>query len=176
MANLDKQGSTAPSRASSLSTVTQIAEIVASLAVLVTLLFLIVEIRQNTETTRVASYDRSIELLNEWRLTVAENPDLSAYWVDYIGRGGGDMSTEADVRLNMVVGTLWGVYENAYFANERGFLGPSEWSRFEVQLCRQHELAAENGRWDGSRSPSVSPITGLLTSEFVGFVESHCAT
>lgn len=162
------------SRASSLATATQIAEIAASLAVLITLIFLVLEVRQNTATTRVASYDRSMELLNEWRLTVASDPVLAGDWVDYVSRTDGNRSMEADIRLNMVLGTLWGIYENAYVARERGFLGPSEWTRFEVQTCRQYDLAVENERWDGDPRGTVTSMRSLLTEEFAKFVESNC--
>ena len=118
-----------------LSTLAQLAEIVASLAVLATLVFLVMEVRQNTETTLAMSYDRSTERVTEWRLTVARDPELAGTFGAY-ARGDYTFESEAeDFRLQLLINTLWGIYENAYYAHERGLLGASEWSRFEGQIC-----------------------------------------
>jgi hypothetical protein len=58
---------------------------------------------------------------------------------------------------------IWGVYESAYFANERRVLGDREWIRFEDAICRNY-----GGDDDVSWNPD------LLTPEFVDYVESAC--
>ena len=157
-----------------LSTLGQLAEIVASVAVLITLVFLVVEVRQNTETTQATSYDRSMEGLNQWRLTVASDPDLSRLWAAYVTRTSEDQRRIEDFRLNLLVNSLWGVYENAYYSNERGLLGASEWSRFQFQVCVQYRLAQSHDRWAPLTREEGAPIRSLLTEEFASFAESEC--
>lgn len=50
-----------------------IAEIISGTAVLITLVFLVFGIRENTEITRAAAYDRNIDSLNQWRLDGARS-------------------------------------------------------------------------------------------------------
>ena len=51
----------------------QISEIIAAVAVVVTLIFLIFEVRENSDLVRADSFNRSIESLVEWRSAIATN-------------------------------------------------------------------------------------------------------
>ena len=63
-----------------LSNWASIAEIIAAIGVIVTLIFLIVGIRENTEITRVTAFDRNMESVNQWRLEMAKDPELARIW------------------------------------------------------------------------------------------------
>ena len=148
---------TEESQASSPSSLRRPTEILASVAVVVTLIFVVVEIRQNTEVARAASYAESMDGLTQWRLTMASDPELATLWEAY--NFGGERSE--DFRLNLLVSTLWGIYENAYYSNQRGLFGRSEWERFERQVCR-------------NAARDLPLIGNLLTEEFRAFAESGC--
>jgi hypothetical protein len=152
-----------------LSDLAHVAEIVASLAVVVTLVFLVVEVRQNTEITRVTAYDRTVEGLNTWRLTVASDPDLAERWQAYMSNSAAQ-DPAADMRLQLLLNTLWAAYESAYYAWRYEILGSSEWTRFAFQICLRYE--SDGTPW--SRPSSGQPIRDLLTDEFVGYVEATC--
>jgi hypothetical protein len=158
-----------PDQRPTLARFAQLAEILASLAVLVTLIFLVAEVRQNTETTRATSYDRSMEALNQWRLSVAADPDLSRMYEAHTRGEDGDLPVESGFRLQLVINTVWGIYENAYYVNQRGLLGASEWSRFERQICAQYDRNRVSNRWGGTFGSRT-----LLTEQFVTFVEGSC--
>ncbi len=163
MAEESSPGSDRPS----LNRVAQIAEVIASLAVVVTLIFLVAEVRRNTEVVQAASYGRSMEALNLWRISLAADAELSATWL----RAGASPGVEDDpeqVRLSLMLNVLWGIYENAYFDNERGLLGTSEWSRFERQICVRYGI--DRSRW-GTTSTG---LRSLLTEEFADFTEASC--
>ena len=95
--------------------------------------------------------------LTQWRLTMASDPELATLWEAY--NFGGERSE--DFRLNLLVSTLWGIYENAYYSNQRGLFGRSEWERFERQVCR-------------NAARDLPLIGNLLTEEFRAFAESGC--
>ena len=155
-----------PHRRSSLSALAQIAEIIASVAVLITLVFLVVGVRQNTEITRAAAYERSMAGLNEWRLTIVTDPELAILFEEYVRKEPGSPGSE-DFRLQLTLNTLWGIYENSYYARQRELLGDSEWSRFEVQLCTSYER-------DSLRWATPTGVRTLLTGEFASYAESFC--
>jgi hypothetical protein len=158
-----------------LSAASQLAEILASLAVLITLVFLVVEVRQNTETTRAATYDRSIVALNDWRRTIALDPELTSLWATYSDNDLGEHDGGTDMRVQLLLHMLWGIYENSYYSNQRELLGESEWGRFETQICARYRF--DPVRWGSGDSPdfpSRIPARDLLTEAFVTYVESSC--
>ena len=152
-----------PKRRAPLST---LAEIVASVAVLITLVFLVVGVRQNTEITRSAAYDRSMVGLNEWRMAIATDPELASLFDTYLQKDPASQGS-TDNRLSLMLNVLWGVYENAYYAHDRRILDDAEWSRFETQICISYER--ETLRWNTSQR-----IRSFLTEEFANYTESFC--
>ena len=157
-----------------LAALAQLAEIVASLAVVATLVYLVVEVRQNTEVTQAAAYDRSMEGLNQWRSMLSSDPELARLWASFMENGEVDQERVEEVRLQLVIVSLWGVYENAYYSNQRELLGPSEWNRFERQICTQYDRAGIYGRWSDSPAEALVPLRTLLTEEFAAYVETSC--
>jgi len=60
-----------------------IAEIISSVAVVISLIFLIIGVKENTEVTRAATYARNVYALIAFREKVATNDDLAALWLAY---------------------------------------------------------------------------------------------
>jgi len=65
-----------------LSRIKEIGEFVSMIAIVATLLFLIVEVRENTAAIRPASYSDSITMLNDWRMQQALSPELSLLYAN----------------------------------------------------------------------------------------------
>ena len=78
-----------------------------------------------------------------------------------------------DFRLHLILNTIWGVYENSYYAHQRRILGDSEWSRFENQICVSYDRDAPRWTPAPGRPPLIS-IRPFLTEEFAGYTESLC--
>ena len=150
---------------SALATGAQVAEIIASIAVVVTLLFLISEVRQNTRITQAAAYERRMEDLNDWRALMVTEPRVAELFMGYV-RGGEVNEEELDgFRLGAYRAMQWAIYENAYFSNQRDLLGTSEWGRFEAQICATYDT--DGDRW-------TTDTRRLLTEEFARFTEEAC--
>ena len=106
--------------------------------------------------------------VNDFRKMVAE-PEIARVVVKQRNEGW-DSLTEVEkrqFRSSRLI--IWGVYDSAYFANKRGVLSASEWSRFDAQLCGNFENSQD--QWaTGHRAP----IRALHTVEFVEYVENLC--
>jgi hypothetical protein len=59
------------------------------------------------------------------------------------------------------------VYEQAYFAERYGLLGPAEWRRFERQLCQAHSRAQ-------SSADISTRLSQMMTEEFMAFIAETC--
>ena len=146
-----------------LSDWASIAEIVSGIAVVITLVFLVVGLRDNTEINRAASFDRNMESVNQWRAQLAQDPELLRIWQS---RGQPDDLAEIERgQLRFLIFWLWGIYEKSYYAHAYGIIGSDEWSRFEVQLCEQR-TAMDRSYWDNSAN--------FLTPNFIEYVETLC--
>ena len=151
-----------------ISKVKEIGEVLSIVAVLVTLIFLIVEVRENTAAIRTESYGESIARLNDWRLELAADRNLSRLFVEF--NSGEEINPDAIERQQIVfiISSLWNIYESAYFANDYGTLGESEWVRMEQMMCRQFNyLPARPGFWE-------EVLLNQLSPEFRSFVEATC--
>jgi len=123
-----------------------IAEIISGVAILVTIVFLVFEVKQNTNEVQAATHQEMINNLNGWRIALAGNQEVSGNF-ETLWQGGDwdEIPKEQQTRLNYFMTPLWGMYENAYFGRKRGTIGDSEWSRWEKVVCQLY--AMDKGMW-----------------------------
>ena len=150
-----------------IAKIAQFTEIFSGIAVLMTLVFLYVEVRENSAVIRASSYSQSTEMINEWRYQGANNPKLTRLFRMF-QNGEADKFNEIEAQqFNFYIGALWGVYESSYYAKRYGILGEQEWGRFETQACLQYQKGLPQGFWPYMRN--------LVSEEFHTYIESHCS-
>jgi hypothetical protein len=148
-----------------------IAEIIASLAVVVSVFFIVFELRSNTNAIQAQTYQAITAELNDWREFGLMDPKAAARFVrsDLVNASVEEKQIWRTRRL-----ILWANYESAYFARERGILGDEEWIRFETAICRAY--AADSFAWNYKEENwNPTPIAELLTPNFVEFVLEECS-
>ncbi|MDA1370815.1 MAG: hypothetical protein O2971_08665 [Proteobacteria bacterium] len=144
----------------------EIGEALSIVAVLITLVFLILEVRENTAAIRTESYGESITRLNDWRLQLASDKELTRMFAQFNSGNLTNLDGTESQQFSFVYGSLWSIYESAYFARSYGTLGESEWIRFEQMMCRQFELVTEQDYW--------SSMDLLLSPEFKSYAQAQC--
>lgn len=146
-----------------------IAEVVSGIAVIFTLVFLIQEIRENTNVVRSAAYERSIDSLNEWRIVIASDEDLARLMAERLSSDlldeFGPEEGPVYMRKRLLSLVQWSIYEKTYYSRNYDLLGASEWSRFEKVICNIAQTPSS--RW--SRD-----IERFLTLEFAEYVVESC--
>jgi len=158
-----------PSTSKKLKKVALLAEIIGGLAVVLTLIALIAEVRENTNIVKASAYDRNIDSLNQWRMNISRSKELSRLYQRYLAGQMEEMTDEEEFRLFLVLNQLWGIYDKSFYANKYGTLGPSEWSRFVVQICMSESQIGN------LRSQERRDITkAFWTEEFASFVDETC--
>ena len=138
-----------------------LAEIVSSIAVVATLIFLIFEVRGNSDLIRANTFNRSIESLVDLRTHIASNDESLAIMADHWGIESPDL-----LRRQLLVVNLWSIYEKTYYSRQYGLVGPAEWERFETRICNYTQSGREF--WEES-------IARFLTEEFRDYVYSTYA-
>jgi len=145
-----------------------IAEILSGLAVVITLLLLVVGIRENTEITRASVYGSSIDSMNDFRTRIVDDRDVARLWSAYQLGELDDLDQPDQARLAQLIIMLFGIYEKAYYAREYDVIGLSEWSRFEFQICRQYDRVRASSFLN--RNLEVG-----MTEQFLTYISMSCA-
>jgi hypothetical protein len=152
-----------------LSDWADIAEIVSGIAVVVTLVFLVIGIRENTAVTRASMYERSADRLLELRNQTLNDPEIARLFQAFLDRKPEGIEGIDRVRLRQYVVNIFQIYEQAYFAKQYGVLGDVEWRRFERQICAAYPRAQV--------FPDFFETLGfLMTEEFMAFAKASCET
>ena len=137
-----------------------LAEIVSGIAVVGTLIFLIFEIRENSDLIRANTFDRNIESLIDWRMKIISNDAALQTMTDYWGIDSPEL-----LRQQLLVVSMWSIYEKTYYSQQYGLIGPAEWDRFETVICRYTQ--SDPGFWK-------EKIAKFLTEDFRNYVISNC--
>lgn len=145
-----------------------VAEIVAGIAIIVTLAFLAYEMRSNTDAIRAQTYTDLMTQINDWRKLTVTDESLSALIDKRQSHGWEGLSSDEERRMWYREIVLSGVYESAFYAKQRGILGDDEWMRFETVMCNRYGIG-EN--WD---PPGDRAMTDVLTPRFAEFVIQSC--
>lgn len=144
------------------------AEVVSGIAVVATLIFLAFEMRDNTNASQAQTYQILMREVNEYRKMLAE-PELAEVFEKQRTEGWQSLDNIQKRQYRSLNLIIWSIYESAFFANKRGVLGESEWSRFDARLCDFFE--SSQTLWASGEPTSIRE---LHTEEFVEYVENLC--
>ena len=98
----------------SLSDLGNLAEAIAAVAVIVSIVYLAQQIQQNTKAVRASSYQEVANGISDFQISLAENEDLSQVYL----KGTKDLkqlSPGERVRFEMVIGQLFVKYDVAVY-------------------------------------------------------------
>jgi hypothetical protein len=108
--------------------------------------------------------------LNDWR-TQGNDPERLILGQKRRQQGWQSLTRVEQQLIRMPSVIRWSIYESAYYANERGVLGEREWIRFESGICRGFRERGADDLWEPG---GFTPMTELLTPDFVDYIESSC--
>ena len=145
-----------------------VAEIVAGISIIITLAFLAFQMRSNTDAIRAQTYTDLMTQINDWRTLTVSDESLSVLQDKRRSGGWAALSSIEERRIWYREIVLWGVYESAFYAKERGILGDDEWTRFEITMCRRY---GSGDNWD---PPGDRTMIAVLTPRFVEYVVQFC--
>ena len=119
-------------------------ELIAAIATLATLVYLAVQIRQNTRVLRGTFHDSHVNRLQTWQLAVASDPDLSSIWIR--AERGDELSEQERDRLVYLRIYFLAGSEALYYQYSRGNIDAEVW---QAQLSRIRATLANPGfrRW-----------------------------
>lgn len=148
-----------------LSDWASIAEIVASVAVVITLIMLLIGIRENTAVIRADSYNDLLSNVDEQAHLILESERLTRIWRKYLQRDVNSLTDDERFTLLLLLRSTYRTFEKAYFAYGYGTVGPQEYSRFDVQACNHFDRISDD-LW--------AQVGEVLNSDYKTHVEELC--
>ena len=128
-------------RRASLSEIAQFAEVIAAIAVVISLVYVGRELRSNSAAVRAASVEGMAGASADLLSTIASDSALSEIW--RTGVQDATHLTEAEAyRFGVLVRQSLLTLQNAYFQNELEVLEPRVWGAYHRIIC---ELWGNNG-------------------------------
>lgn len=147
---------------SRLSEWAAIAEIVAALAVIASLVYLAIQVRENTNAVQAATFQELVNASDAYLLTLAQDSSLAGIMLQ-ASRDPSGLGEDEWLRYFYAQRAWWRNMENAFFQRQRGLLGDDEWGVYESVMCSPPDAGREQ-TWAYHR-PAMSP-------PFVAFIEA----
>jgi len=145
-----------------------LAEVISGVAILVTLVLLVFEVRVNTDVSRIAAYQAITRDFDEWRTLILTDPELLDMFAQLLEAGRWpDTSTdpEANARLVLLLDNQFSGSERAYIAYRGGIIGEQEWTRINRATCSEFAEIPDSLR---------ELLLYRLTDDFVGYLQTEC--
>ena len=112
-----------------------VGELLGASAVLVTLIYLAVQIRQNTSAVATATYESTMTGFNDINIVVAGNPALASV-LDRGCQNPDSLNSEEIVQFNFLLRCYTNQWWKLFKLYERGSLPASEWSIFAKEAAQ----------------------------------------
>jgi len=119
-------------------------EFVGALAVVATLAYLAVQVRQNTRTVQSSTLQASTDAINEVNLTMATDPDLIRILSSQASTPYGHLTDEDRARYHFIMLAIFRVRESLFFQNQDGTATDESLSRFDASLRPELKLKGES--------------------------------
>jgi hypothetical protein len=143
-------------------------EIIGGLAVIVSLLIVAYEIRQNTTALQATAMQESTTILREQVMILATNPDLSRL----IASDFEQLSSDEQRRVKWSSRSFWFGYQGQFRQWHIGLLPNEEWSTWFNIICVNYK--SNTGEAATGGSPLWPFVRPLLLPDFVNYVETNC--
>ena len=124
-----------------------IGEIVGAVGVIVTLLFLSLQIRANTKESRLSATADIARDYNAYLQHITSNEALSALWLRAVDDDFGSLTEAERARVIMVMGNFFRIMESAHIQYTSGRMDLASWQGYERLLARSVSANAFSAYW-----------------------------
>ena len=145
-----------------LSEWASVAEIFGTVGIVLSLVFVGVQVRDNTRATQAASYQSAAEFDHQLLLTVGSDPDTAMVFSTYV-RAPETLSGAQELQGRYLFGAILRNLENFYIQNQLGTLSPASWETRQ----RLFDVIASSA---GYAAFQQSTTAATMNGEFVEYM------
>jgi len=144
-----------------------LAEILSAVAVVVTLIFVAMELRRNTAAVQSASFQSLTDGSTNYLLSIAADPEVSRIWAAG-NRNSSELSAPDSVRYYLLTRARWLRMQNVFSQWSKETVSDEDWAFYEGLICRGSSGATS---MQGGLVATWAAHRPVLTRSFVDFVE-----
>ena len=147
----------------SLEDLANLGEAVGGIAVLVSLIYLALQIRQNTRAIRASAYQQIVDSFSTISLEISKDPSLTEIFI----RAQDGLAGFDDVerrRLELLMISFWRRAENLFFQSQQGTVLDEDWAGVRESLAIILQSRGQREMW--------TAIRGRFNPGFVSFVDA----
>lgn len=138
-----------------------IADLVGAAGVVVTLVYLAAQIRQNTISTRTSSYQAVVEALSDWSRSAGLDPTVAKLLAE--GQRNLDaLSSEQRAQFVLLQVSLFRNYENIFYQHEQRAIDDVVWEGWSLRMRRSFSAAGVRAWWAQDRRAYSAPFRKFL--------------
>lgn len=104
-----------------------VAEIIGALAVVVSVLYVGFQVRQNSAALEASSVQAVTDSIAEFAADVGGDPELTRIYFNGLSESGGELSPEERNQFDLLMLSVVRRFENAFFQFEAGSIPPEQW-------------------------------------------------
>lgn len=153
-----------------LTILSVVAQVVSAIGVVGSLMYLAVQIRQNTRAVRNSTHHALTTTRLDYIALVAQHPDLSRI----LRVGMQDMSQlneDEQQRFHLIMYYLFSAGENFYYQNRQGVLDVEQWERWQSTLRYYFTQPGIRAWFETNPVPFTAGFAALLTQTFQATTE-----
>ena len=131
-----------------LQDASNLAQVVGVLAVMASLIFVGIEVRQNSAITRAQVHQQLSDTFTAYLETLADHADIVATGTD--SKAGLSRMTDAELlRFSFLMAGLFKIWENAFYQYKSGFLDERAWRSNVTWMLAWFHLRVARKAWIG---------------------------
>ena len=148
----------------SLEELGNIGEFVSSIAVLVSLVYLSLQIKKSTETDRASTYSAIVSDFGAMNRMLASTPDLSYLYVQAM-ENFGDLQPDEKARVSQLFYMTFRDFENMFYQHRKGYLEEEVWKGWERLMLTYFSREGFQTWWSVRREVFSEPFALFLETQ-----------
>ena len=145
-----------------IETLGNLGDFIGGIGVIVTVIYLAVQVRRNTQSNLTSSYQSIVTAISDWTTTVASDKELTRV----IRIGMADLNSldgDEQAQFNLLIVGVLRHYENIHFQYENGFIPADTWEGWASRIKGTVEAPGGKHVWDSQRT--------AFSNSFRNFIE-----
>lgn len=144
-----------------LDQLASIGEIIGGLAVVVSLVYLSIQIRMNTEAERTSTYQSIVSDFGALNNTMASTPELSHLFVEAM-ENYHPLNPDQKARISQIFFQCFRYFENMFYQNQKGYLDDEVWIGWKRLMLTYYASPGFQTWWEHRRDVFSEPFAVFL--------------
>lgn len=154
-------------RSLSLSDIGNLAEAIAAVGVIISLVYLAVQIRQNTHAMKAASYQDLAEGITDWQSQIVQNESLARIYLQGV-EDPNKLAQEEQLRFEMFIGNIFAKFDVAVDLYQRHMIDEKAMTPYTRVILSMLEAPGVADWWKTSQSFFSDDLRSYINAQ-IGF-------